>query len=1315
MNRSEKSEQELKELSYEERCNLLNSNPVLLARHFQYRVELFFKEIVVNGPLGKVEYYAIRVEFQVRGSPHIHSFLWVNGAPKLSVETKEEYICFIDQIVKANLPDPQIQQNLYTLVKTYQVHSHSRSCRKYKNVECRYNFGKFFTDRTIVSEPLPSSISECEKQKILENRHCILSKVKDYIDNNLNPRKRNVIDPSREDFESPLSVLEILDQLNITEDQYYNALSISTDTDFQLHLKRPTNSCFVNNYFVEGLQAWEANIDIQSVINPHKAVTYMCAYFSKSEDESSEAMKQAAKEAKELDKSSYEQMKSIARAYITKRECSVQEAVYHVMPELWLRKSYPCVNFINTNMPEKRFRVCRTEEELGQLPADSTDVFKRNMLDRYMDRPNSSFKGGTFSVVDKMCFAEFSAYYYLPSQKDVIENDNQPEVLEDQVVEENHNSCNHPAKLPLMSNKKEILKCRKVKAVLRYHVPNQHKRPEEFAHHILFMYYPFRNETELCQSDSETYMEKLLNLEVRNIVNENKIKIEPYGDLVDTALSNLRAHLINNQDSYAQQENDDVEGLIETTNELISEDADNEPVVLDEQGNSSSHLSTIPPLSDDEINMMIRSLNSKQREIFDVVMNWARNHVKHLSCAQKKQIDPLHLFITGDGGCGKSHLAKTVFQALSKILSYHAGDPEKAKVLMLAPTGVAAVNVAGATIHSALGIPVGNFCKTIPKLNDKNKSKLRNALSSTKVILIDEISMVSNSLLLNIHQRLNEIFGTEDLPFAGLSIIALGDLYQLPPINQRSIYAEYKDAMLNIFPLWRLFKIAELTEIMRQKGDTTFIDLLNKVRVGNMDAHAEELLRSRFISETDVNYPVNAMHIWAENAPVHLHNEKMLESLTEPLHRINALDVLPKYVSASLIDKALNRSQSQTGGLAGKLSIKVGARVMITSNIDVADRLSNGQIGTVHHIKLDGNKVSCVYVKMDDDCAGLKLIHSDNYAIRNNAVPIKKIESDISIHQNKVSSPVIKRTQFPLALAWACTVHKVQGKQFKEAVISFQLQKQRRFNYGQMYVGLSRVTSLSGLYLIGEYNSKAIQSDPRATAEYELLRNEYLMLPVHDFTPSPNSLTVCLLNTRSLKKHVDDLKRDKEIFNTDVLCLTETQVEQGTDFTDDQLEQMFDVIHNLNSDKYCSIATCINRNNVELLHMYHIPSATLVTVKKRQISKPLNILLLYRKNKSAIQELVYLIQHMNSHVENEVHIILGDFNIDGFSNKNTELREILNQYKLIVDEPTHLSGSLLDHVYIRKDVLELVSSIKCIVKCIFFSDHDAIKFQLVFS
>ena len=125
---------------------------------------------------------------------------------------------------------------------------------------------------------------------------------------------------------------------------------------------------------------------------------------------------------------------------------------------------------------------------------------------------------------------------------------------------------------------------------------------------------------------------------------------------------------------------------------------------------------------------------------------------------------------------------------------------------------------------------------------------------------------------------------------------------------------------------------------------------------------------------------------------------------------------------------------------------------MITSNIDVADRFSNGQIGTVTHIKLEVSKVSCIYVRMYDETAGLKLIKSDNCAMRLKAVSITKIETGINIHPNRASSPVIKRTQFPLILAWECTVHKVQGKQFKEAVISFELQKQRRFNYGQVYV-----------------------------------------------------------------------------------------------------------------------------------------------------------------------------------------------------------------------------------------------------------------------
>ena len=193
-------EVDIEKLSYFERCQILNMNPVVVAKHFQYRVEVFFKEIIVDGPLGKVKCYAIRVEFQFRGSPHIHSFLWVVNAPILTKETKQEYIQFIDQIVKANIPDPEENHKLHKLVKTYQLHTHSKSCRKYKNVDCRYSFGKFFTDHTIVAEPLSEELPGDEKAPKLEWRKNLLEKVKTFIDSDLNPKKVNFLDESKETF-----------------------------------------------------------------------------------------------------------------------------------------------------------------------------------------------------------------------------------------------------------------------------------------------------------------------------------------------------------------------------------------------------------------------------------------------------------------------------------------------------------------------------------------------------------------------------------------------------------------------------------------------------------------------------------------------------------------------------------------------------------------------------------------------------------------------------------------------------------------------------------------------------------------------------------------------------------------------------------------------------------------------------------------------------------------------------------------------------------------------------------------------------------
>ena len=166
----------------------------------------------------------------------------------------------------------------------------------------------------------------------------------------------------------------------------------------------------------------------------------MYAYQSKSGSECSVAMKQAVRDAFEKELNNYEQMKSVANAYINKRECSIRECVYHISPGQWLRKIFPGVIFANSNIPEKRFQLCLAENEISELPKDSKKIFKRNMVDRYKDRKNLTSSSGKFAILDAFCFAELSQYYYLPSNPKYKENDHQPEELDHEIVGDISNS-----------------------------------------------------------------------------------------------------------------------------------------------------------------------------------------------------------------------------------------------------------------------------------------------------------------------------------------------------------------------------------------------------------------------------------------------------------------------------------------------------------------------------------------------------------------------------------------------------------------------------------------------------------------------------------------------------------------------------------------------------------------------------------------------------------------------------------------------------------------------------------------------------------
>ena len=271
------------------------------------------------------------------------------------------------------------------------------------------------------------------------------------------------------------------------------------------------------------------------------------------------------------------------------------------------------------------------------------------------------------------------------------------------------------------------------------------------------MFYPFYDECELKVGQPSSHSSKLSGPGVLEIVNTNKSLVKPYSDLVNAAFLNYRADITPSWDPFSQQENEDVENEfseieLNDQTEISCPDEENQIDENYSETKSSELHTTI--LSDSEINSKIRSLNVKQRQMFDFIYNWTKSHVKVKCRTTSKQSTPFHVFLSDSEGCGKLHLIKTVFRAVNKVFLYRSGDPTKPRVLLLAPKGVAVININGNKVHYGLHIPCRH--KLLP-LNIENKAQLRNKYSEVELVIIDEISMVSSNLFYQIHKRLNEI------------------------------------------------------------------------------------------------------------------------------------------------------------------------------------------------------------------------------------------------------------------------------------------------------------------------------------------------------------------------------------------------------------------------------------------------------------------------------------------------------------------------------------------------------------------------------
>ncbi len=406
------------------------------------------------------------------------------------------------------------------------------------------------------------------------------------------------------------------------------------------------------------------------------------------------------------------------------------------------------------------------------------------------------------------------------------------------------------------------------------------------------------------------------------------------------------------------------------------------------------------------------------------------------------------MFITGRAGAGKS----TLLQLFRKTT--------KKNVVVLAPTGVAALNVGGQTIHSFFGFPGQIITASIAnrKVYLKHLVRLYKAM---QVLIIDEISMVRADLLdgMDIFLRTNR---NSDLPFGGVQVVFFGDLFQLPPVVRRDtlemkLFTEEYDS-----PYFFSAKVMQhlelepfvLEQVFRQES-RYFLRLLEAIRMGEMDQDDLEDLNRRH--QPDFEQTEGYITLAARNAIVEAINKKAINALPGP----------ERFYTAQ-VKGQFDPSQYPVEDI---LSLREGAQVMFIKN-DPEREFVNGTIGTVTELLNDTVKVA-----VEDEKGQRKVLEVGR-------MDWNHIRYVVTENGTISAETIGTYSQIPLKLAWAVTIHKSQGKTFDKVVIDL---SGGAFEHGQLYVALSRCRTIEGVVLRKPVTYRDIITDERIIDYYNSL------------------------------------------------------------------------------------------------------------------------------------------------------------------------------------------------------------------------------------
>ena len=1122
-NAIEYSDKDVEALTWQEKTRLVQKDPVTCSRYFDHRVQEFLNTVLKSEiePIGKVLDFFYRVEFQQRGSPHIHMLIWIENAPKLEKNTEEEIIQFVDNYLTCSTDDGEIGQ----LVEL-QSHKHSKSCRKKGKAICRFGFPLPPLPRTLLLHPLNEDIEKYKK------KHSELQK-------SMNEYK-NVSDISFDEF---------LEQVAKMDLENYIKCIRSTLSAPKIFLKRNPNEMRINLFNKTILLGWKANLDIQMVLEPYGCAAYVVGYISKSQRGMSAQLDAAAREARKGNFDIKKQVRHIGNVFSNCVEVSAQEAVYLAL-QIPLTKATRDIVFINTSIPEERIFLLKSKSVLDELPAESTNIEADNIIQRYAKRPRQ---------LEKFCLAD-----YVPTVDIVYPKGNRlPEKTEDtneddvyscdssdendvDDIDDGIESKHHGSDLLYVAKNGTKFKHRKNPRIIRYVRYDVKKDPENYYRERLMLFMPWRNEAKDLLGSYETYEAHYAvlkdNLESKRSQYEHHIEelelarqMAEEDDAYDEIAPNTE-----HENREAEEEGDrEAENFVYFNPDRVIEHRQYD-IGLEIQSACSVPAIEIngAMLPDEQYLNLLRSLNLRQREFFNHVLYW-------IKCKE----EPLYAFLSGGAGVGKSVLIKALYQSLYRFLNLREGEnPDDIRVLLCAYTGKAAYNINGVTIASAF---LKKFKQGSDLLSADELNTFRVKYRHLKVIIIDEISMVGTNTLTFLDTRLQQLTGTKT-SFGGLSIIAVGDLYQLMPVCDKWIFSDpSKGASALAYNLWKdYFTLYELVDIMRQKDDVDFAQLLNRLRQNELTEDDKNELKKHSITSDMTSYPKEAPHLFTENKFVDRHNENYLNRLSEDKVVIPCHDTV---VSANIsinkckkLIEALPDDSNKTANLQKLLTVAVGMIYDITVNVNVEDGLTNGSTCVVKFIeyKMEStDRPSIIWVLFQDSQIGQstreKFSNRGLYSTKMDRAwtPIFDIERTF-IYNFKT----YRRIQFPLKPSAGKTIHKAQGSTVDEIVVDLSQTKVRKQPHIH-YVALSRVRKLENLYILN-LNEAAMAVDEQVKIEMQRLKTEKLLelcyVPLYKV--DPHKIKIAFNNARSLHKHFKDIEFEPNVLSADVIGFAESRL-----------------------------------------------------------------------------------------------------------------------------------------------------------------------------